>query len=40
MHEGIVLREKVARDGIVAQLANLPPCLIGIEVGMGTHYVT
>jgi transposase len=21
-------------------LANVPPCLIGIEAGMGTHYVT
>ena len=36
----IVLREKVARDRIVARLANVPPCLIGIEVGMGTHYVS
>src|SRR5262249_1359451 len=37
---GIVLRGKVARDGGVARLANVPPCLIGIEAGMGTHYVT
>src|SRR6516225_10161189 len=37
---GIVLREKVARARIVSQLANVPPCLIGIEAGMGTHYVT
>ena len=37
---GIVLREKVARDRIVARLANVAPCLIGIEAGMGTHYVT
>ena len=36
----IVLREKVARGRIVARLANVPPCLIGIEAGMGTHYVT
>jgi transposase len=36
----IVLREKVARDRIVARLANVPPCLVGIEAGMGTHYVT
>jgi transposase len=36
----IVLREKVARDRIVVRLANVPPCLIGIEAGMGTHYVT
>ena len=37
---GIVLREKVARTKIVSRLANVPPCLIGIEAGMGTHYVT
>ena len=30
----IVLREKLA-----AALANVPPCLIGIEAGMTTHYV-
>jgi transposase len=36
----IVLRERVARDRIVARLSNVPPCLIGIEAGMGTHYVT
>src|SRR5215471_11710214 len=32
----IVLREKVR---IASRLANLPPCLIGIEAGMATHYV-
>jgi transposase len=37
---GIVPREKVARDRIVARLGNVPPCLLGIEAGMGTHYVT
>jgi transposase len=36
----IVLREKVARSKIVSRLANVPPCLIGIEAGMGTHYMT
>jgi hypothetical protein len=35
----IVLREKVARGRIASRLANLPPCLIGIEAGMATHYV-
>ena len=29
----IVLREKVARAKIVSRLANVPPCLIGIEAG-------
>jgi hypothetical protein len=37
---GIVLREKVARARIISWLANVPRCLIGIEAGMGTHYVT
>src|SRR5499433_2475798 len=36
----IVLREKVSRGRIASRLANLPPCLIGIEAGMATHYVT
>ena len=31
---GIVLREKVSRGRITSRLANLPPCLIGIEAGM------
>src|SRR5215510_4390813 len=35
----IVLRERVSRGGITSRLANLPPCLIGIEAGMATHYV-
>ena len=35
----IVLREKLARRRIGGRLANVPPCLIGIEAGMGTHYV-
>ena len=35
----IVLRDKVSRGRIASRLANLPPCLIGIEAGMATHYV-
>jgi transposase len=35
----IVLREKISRGRITSRLANLPPCLIGIEAGMATHYV-
>jgi hypothetical protein len=35
----IVLQEKVSRGRIASRLANLPPCLIGIEAGMATHYV-
>ena len=36
----IVLREKVSRGRIVARLVNVPPCLIGIEAGMATHYMS
>jgi transposase len=35
----IVLRERVSRGRITSRLANLLPCLIGIEAGMATHYV-
>src|SRR3974390_2581470 len=35
----IVLRERVSLGRITSRLANLPPCLIGIEAGMATHYV-
>ena len=35
----IVLREKLSRGRIASRLVNLPPCLIGIEAGMATHYV-
>jgi transposase len=35
----IVLREKLGRSRISTRLANIPPCLIGIEAGMATHYV-
>src|SRR5215467_6687529 len=35
----IVLRERVPRGRITLRLANLPPCLIGSEAGMATHYV-
>jgi transposase len=35
----IVLREKLPRGRVATRLANMPPCLIGIEAGMGTHYV-
>jgi hypothetical protein len=35
----IVLRERLARSRIRTRLANVPRCLIGIEAGMGTHYV-
>ena len=35
----IVLCEKLGRSRIRTRLANVSPCLIGIEAGMTTHYV-
>ena len=35
----IILRERVSRGRNTTRLANQPPCLIGIEAGMATHYV-
>src|SRR5437870_11192174 len=35
----IVLREKISRARIAARFVNLPPCLVGIEAGMASHYV-
>ena len=35
-----VLREKVSRNRIAPRLVNVPPCLIGIEAGMATHYMS
>ena len=35
----IVLREKISRHRIAARLVNVPPCLVGIEAGMATHYI-
>jgi hypothetical protein len=35
----MILRGKIARGQIGGRLANVPPCLIGIEPGMGTHNV-
>src|SRR5262249_1191703 len=34
-----VLREKISRARIAARFVNLPPCLVGIEAGMASHYV-
>ena len=36
----IVLREKVSRGRVAARLVNVPPCLIGIEADMATHYMS
>ena len=34
----IVLRQKWSRGQIEARLANMPPCLIGMEACVGAHH--
>lgn len=34
----VVLRKKLSRHHLTAFIANLPPCLIGIEACGGAHY--
>jgi transposase len=36
----IVLRQKWSRGQMEARLANLPPCLIGMEACVGAHYLS
>jgi transposase len=36
----IVLRQKWSRGQVEARLANLPPCLIGMEVCVGAHHLS
>src|SRR5215813_8998192 len=36
----IVLRQKCSRGQIEARLANLPPCLIGMEACVGAHHLS
>lgn len=38
-HGAIVLRQKWSRGQIEARLANLPPCLIGMEACVGAHHL-
>jgi transposase len=37
-HGRVVLRKKLSRTNLLAFLANLPRCLIGMEAGSGAHY--
>src|SRR5246127_4292319 len=37
---GIVLRQKWSRGQVEARLANLPPCLIGVEACVGAHHMS
>src|SRR5256712_11107736 len=36
----IVLRQKWSRRQIEARLANIPPCLIGMEACVGAHHLS
>jgi len=36
----IVLRQKWSRGQVGARLANLPPCLIGMEACVGAHHLS
>jgi len=35
----IAMRTKVSRNQLVHRLANLPPCLVGLEAGSGSHHI-
>ena len=35
----IAMRIKVSRNQLVRRLVNLPPCLIGLEAGSGSHHI-
>ena len=35
----IVLRQKWSRGQVSTRLANLPPCLIGMEACVGAHHL-
>ena len=36
----IVLRQKWSRGQVEARLANVPPCLIGMEACVGAHHLS
>src|SRR6266478_7881671 len=36
----IVLRQKWSRGQVEARLANIPPCLIGMEACVGAHHLS
>src|SRR5262249_27760241 len=36
----IVLRQKWSRGQVAARLANMPPCLIGMEACVGAHHLS
>ena len=40
VHGAIVLRQKWSRGQVEARLANMPPCLIGMEACVGAHHLS
>jgi transposase len=36
----IVLRQRWSRSQVEARFANMPPCLIGMEAGVGAHHLS
>jgi transposase len=36
----IVLRQKLSRGQVAARLANIPPCLVGMEACVGAHHLS
>jgi hypothetical protein len=35
----IAMRIKVSRNQLLRRLVNLPPCLVGLEAGSGSHHI-
>jgi transposase len=35
----IVMRIRVSRNQLIRRLVNLPPCLVGLEAGSGSHHI-
>ena len=36
----IVLRQKLSRGQVAARLANIPPCLVGMEACVAAHHLS
>ena len=39
LNGAVVLRRKIARDGLIAFVAALPPCVIAMEACCGAHFL-
>src|SRR5882672_11953732 len=38
-HSQVVIRKKFSRQQLLTYAANLPSCLIGMEAGVGSHFL-